>query len=142
MSKRMGLKLLGTLTLASVCLIGCGQRELHKNDVYSVQGTLLLHGEPAAFVIVHLEPTASNKGVACEGTTREDGTFELRTYSNEDNDGAAPGEYKVILEEYDPVRSGPLPKGSKPTPIPKGNMETGQTVEIKAEPNTLEINVP
>ncbi|HKI34536.1 MAG TPA: hypothetical protein VKA46_21955 [Gemmataceae bacterium] len=131
------------LPLAAVAMLaGCGPKQLPQNDTYSVQGQLRLHGQPAAFVIVHLEPTKPNKGVAAEGTTTADGNFELRTYSNEGNDGAVPGEYQVTLEEYDPVRSGPLPAGSKPTPIPNQTMDTGIIVVIKAEPNTTEIDVP
>src|SRR5689334_8229017 len=121
---------LACLSLAAWLLAGCGPRELPKKDTYPVQGKVTLHGLPAAFVIVRLEPAPQTKGVAAEATTKADGTFELRTYSNVDKDGAAPGEYRVVLEEYDPVRSGPLPAGSpKPTKIETQTLETNVTVE-------------
>ena len=132
----------GVFLAAAAFGAGCGPRELSHHETYPVQGTVRLHGQPAAFVIVHLEPATPGKGVAAEGTTKEDGSFELRTYSNEDNDGAVSGDHEVTLEEFDPVRSGGLPKGAKPTPIPKGTLETGVIVTIKAEPNTTDIDVP
>src|SRR5690349_10870135 len=106
-------------------LAGCGPRQLPRSDTYPVNGTVRLHGEPARYVIVRLEPTVHGKGADAEGTTKEDGSFELRTYANEENDGAVPGEYKVILEQFDPVRSGTLPKGAKPTTVPNGVIDTG-----------------
>jgi hypothetical protein len=129
--------------IAVLFLTGCsGQRELAKSQTTPIQGRLRLHGQPAAFVIIRLEPSVPNKGVAAEGTTDADGNFELRTYSNEGMDGAVPGEYKVILEEYDPVRSGPIPQGSKPTQILKGEMETDVLVQIRADNPSPEIDIP
>jgi hypothetical protein len=127
-----------------VSLAGCGPSQLPKNATYPVNGKVTLHGEPAAWVMIHLEPTEPNKGVYAEGLTRQDGTFQLRTYSQEEADGAAVGEYKVVLEPYDPVRAvgkGAPPPGAKASPL-KGELDTGQTVEVKAEDNTLEITVP
>jgi hypothetical protein len=133
-----------TPVLLVAFLAGCGPSELPKNTTYPTTGKVLLHGEPAQFVIVHLEPTVPNHGVAAEGVTREDGTFQLRTYSNEEFDGAVPGEYSVTLEEYDPVRSVNIKptSGITPTKVPNGEMKTKVVVEVKADTNDLQINVP
>jgi hypothetical protein len=94
--------------------------------------------------MLRLVPTAPNKGVEAFGVTKEDGTFELRTYSNNDPDGAAPGEYQVVLEEYDPVRAvgAQIPAAAKPTKIPGGVLETGKVVEITGEDPNLDIDIP
>jgi hypothetical protein len=130
----------GLSLVALALLAGCGPRELSKNETYPVNGIVRLHGQPAAFVLVRLEPT-DGKGAEAQGTTREDGSFELRTYSNEDNDGAVPGEYKVTIEEFDAVRGGSLPKGSKPTKVAGGVLDAG-TIQIKAGTNNPEIDIP
>jgi hypothetical protein len=98
-----------------------------------------LKGEAAAFVIVHLEPADAGQGVSAEAMTQQDGTFELRTYSNQEADGAAPGKYHVILEEYDPVRAVgiQIPPGSKPTKLPFPEWNTGQMVDIESQDNDL-----
>ncbi len=135
----------GLPVAAALLLAGC-TRELPKKDTYPAQGVVRLHGEPAQYVFVLLQPIDPKKGGGeAQGFTDGNGHFELRTYSNADPDGALPGEYKVVLEENDPARyrSGvSIPPGAKPTPIPSGTMTTEITVEIKSEPNDLDVNVP
>jgi hypothetical protein len=146
MSKHTVLCLSRCLPLAAVALlVGCGNRELPKKDTYPVQGIVRLHGQPAVLVNVRLTPVDGRKGGEASGTTDANGHFELRTYSQEEADGALPGEYKVTLEESEPVQFKPgvnVPPGVKATSIPKGSLDTGITVEIRAEPNDVEINVP
>jgi hypothetical protein len=126
----------------ALVVAGCGQSELAKNTTYPVDGKVLIHGEPASFIMVSLQPVAGSSGAEATGVTGEDGTFQLRTYSNEDFDGAVPGQYEVTLEEYNPVEAvaTPVPPGGKRTPVPK--LENKILVEVKAESNTLEINIP
>jgi hypothetical protein len=132
------------LVALALLAAGCGPSQLAHNALYPTRGKVTLHGEPAAFVIIHLEPTEPNKGVYAEGITKDDGTFQLRTYSNDEPDGAAPGQYHVVLEPFDGVRAvgTTLPAGVKPTPIPEAEWHTGVVVEVKAEDNDLDINVP
>jgi hypothetical protein len=133
------------LPLAAALLAGCGQREVPKKDTYPVQGIVRLHGQPAVLVTVHLTPVDPKKGGEASGTTDANGHFELRTYSQEETDGALPGEYTVTLEESDPVAFKPgvaVPAGVKATQLPKGGVDPNMTVEIKAEPNDLQIDVP
>ena len=125
-------------------LAGCGESELKKNKTYPAEGKVLINGEPAAFVMVCLTPADPKRGAEATGVTGEDGTFQLRTYNNEDFDGAVPGKYTVTLEPFHPAESVgvTLPPGAKPTQIPDKALEAKISVEIKAENNTLEINVP
>jgi hypothetical protein len=139
--------LLGRLVPVAFLLIaflvaGCGQSELAKTTTYPAEGKVLIHGEPAAFVMVYLQPVDGGAGAEATGVTGEDGTFQLRTYSNEDFDGAVPGHYEVTLEPYDAVGAVavPLPPGAKPTQLPK--LDGKIVVEVKAENNNLEINIP
>jgi hypothetical protein len=129
--------------LSSLALLaGCGQRELPKATAYPTRGKVLWHGEPVCYAVIDLAPATGSGGAEADGSTGEDGTFTLRTFSNEgEPDGAVPGEYVVNLKPWDPVRFGPLPKGAKPTQIP-GEFNTGVTIEVKAEDNDLIVEIP
>ena len=143
MSKQMQVWFRFGLVLSAVtAFVGCGSRELPKQETYPVRGKVLWHGEPVRFAIITLQPMGGSGGAEAGGTTAQDGTFALRTLANEgEPDGAVPGQYEVRLEPYDPVRAGALPKGATPTKIP-GEMKTGVTVEVKAEENDLNIEIP
>ncbi len=127
--------------MVGVVLAGCGQKTLRQDTTYPVKGRILYQGQPARFVIVRFEP-AGDKGAEAVGRTDADGYFELRTFSNEGNDGGVPGEYKVTIEPFNPVRGGPLPAGAKPTAIPGAGVTTDGTVEIAAEDNDLTVELP
>jgi hypothetical protein len=130
--------------IAAILASGCGQKHVETDSVYPAQGKLTIHGEPASYVMVHLMPVDLGKGAEATGVTEEDGSFMLRTYSNTDFDGAVPGEYTVSLEPYNGVESVgvKVPPGAKYTPIPPEGLTVAEKVEIKAEDNNLEINVP
>jgi hypothetical protein len=134
------------LVLLAGLLTGCGQRTLSQDTTYPVNGTLRLHGQPAAFVIVHLQPVDQGKGAEAVGITNQEGAFQLRTYSNDNFDGAVPGEYKVVLESYDPVQGAfggiKPPPDVKPTDIPGAELDTGMTVQITSGDNAPEVDVP
>ena len=132
---RYGL-LAGTLSL----LAGCGHKELSKPETYPAHGRVLWKGEPVRFALITLEPVGP-VGAPADGRTEEDGTFTLRTLSNDEPDGAVPGEYRVKLESYNPVKAGALPQGGEPTVLPPG-FNPDITVEIKAEDNDLTIDIP
>jgi hypothetical protein len=133
------------LLLSAALFAGCGQKELPKSQLYPARGKVMINGEPARYVIVHLSPVGG-KGGEAHGVTGNDGTFELRTYSQEGPDGALPGEYTVEIEGYDPVQAigvTRLPDGAKPTKVPKGLDTSKITVEIvEGEDNDLLINIP
>jgi hypothetical protein len=120
---------------------GCGPRTLPQKQTHPVKGRIILNGKPASYVLVRFSPTGT-EGVEAVGRTDRDGNFELRTYSNEGNDGAATGEYKVTIEDFDPVQGGDVPRGARGTKVPKGSMEAQQTYEIQAGDNELTVELP
>jgi hypothetical protein len=134
------------LLLVTDLLAGCGQRTLPQDSTYPVNGTIRLHGQPAAFVIVHFQPVHPGKGAEAVGISKEDGSFQLRTYAQDSFDGAVPAEYKVTLESWDPVQGqvGGIkpPPGVQPTEIGGTELDTGITVEVSSGDNAPEINVP
>jgi hypothetical protein len=134
------LVLLSVLLVLVSLIAGCGERTLAKNQTYPVRGRVLLKGQPASYVMVFFQPVGK-EGADAVGRTDNEGNFELRTYSNEGNDGAVPGEYKVTIEDYDPVQGGALPGGAKGVKVPGGQVDAG-TQTIHAEENTLNIEIP
>jgi hypothetical protein len=123
-------------------LVGCGKKELKQETVYPTKGTIIYNGEPARFVVVRFVSVGKG-GAEATAVTNEQGEFELRTYSNEDPDGAPPGEYKVVIEGYDPLKSGGAPKGAKPPTKVDKTVESKETYTVKEDENELgEIKVP
>jgi hypothetical protein len=120
---------------------GCSQ-ELPKKEAYPTRGRVLLHGKPVSFAAIRLDPTDPAQGMPADGTTDADGMFELRTYSNEEPDGVVPGSYEVVLNDPSDDISVPMPKGAKPTKIPKEISRTGVIVQIVAGDNELDIKIP
>jgi hypothetical protein len=108
------------LSVSVVCLgatlaNGCGAPLPAKPAVNPVHGKVLLDGVPVQYGTVHLAPSVPGEGVPCSGSIGSGGTFDLQTFEN--SDGAAPGEYVVWIETYDPPAAAPPVKG-KPTKIP------------------------
>lgn len=124
-----------------VMVSGCSQKELVKKQVSPVSGKVTCNGEPVRFVLLELKPDDPSEGAAAEGKTDGEGAFTLRTYSNSEPDGAAPGKYKVIFHEWNPVEAGPLPEDAKPTEL-TDKMKAGAEVEIKGEESDLIIAIP
>ena len=128
--------------LASVVLLcGCGKKNLKKKDLVQVKGKITLQGEPAKFVLVEFQPEGDN-GAEATGRTDGNGEFELRTYSNSENDGATPGTYKVSIEPYNPVKMGAIPQGESATKF-KGTLTAPDTVEVGSDGGDLgTIDIP
>ncbi len=79
------------LALALVVAPGCGREKAVK-----VEGVVTLDGTPLRGAMVQFVPIGS-AGKPATGVTGDDGTFRLTTRSS--NDGAMPGEYKVVITE-------------------------------------------
>ena len=128
------------LSCALLAVAGCS-RGVSKAATYPVHGKVTWHGEPVRFAKIRFKPDGS--GFEADGRTEEDGSFTLRTYSNDEPDGAVPGEYQVVLESWDNADGevGPIPKGAKPTTFP-GELQAPEPVEVKAEDNDLNIEIP
>jgi len=111
-----------------------------KPTVYPAHGKMVFkNGEPVRHTFLTFTPKEPGVGFVCEAFTGPDGTFEIRSFSNDSNDGAMPGEYSCSLEQKVPMkmRSG---KNINPSVIPKKYQDSktsGITVVIKAENNDL-----
>jgi hypothetical protein len=126
--------------LIAIVVSACGgQRELPVPDLHRVRGKLTIRGEPARYVAITLEPQFGGYGLAAEAITSHDGTFELRTLSNDQPDGAAVGEYEVVLEQGSLPPD--APEGVAPT-VFAGEFRPGIMVKVEKGDNTLEIDVP
>jgi hypothetical protein len=97
MAKRVGLLILGV-----VLLPGCGGPKL-----VPVEGVVDLDGKPVEGATVVFLPDGVS-GRPAQGLTAGDGRFRLSTVSEQ---GAGPGEYKVIVTKT----VGILPPGAEPT---------------------------
>lgn len=118
---------------------GCSQSD-GRIKVHPVEGQLRWNGQPLpnAFVVLHPKDTADTKLLSARGQTDAEGKFQVTTY--ETADGAAPGEYKVTVEYYRPIKTA---SGLEPGPnvLPKklARPETSEIIVHVAEgKNTLE----
>ncbi|MGE3809074.1 MAG: hypothetical protein AB7K24_30795 [Gemmataceae bacterium] len=98
---RKGARLLAAL-LACGLLAGCGS-----SGLVPVSGRLTLDQRPLAGATVHLV-AQDEKGRDARGITDADGNFQLATLAP--GDGAAPGNYKVIIHYAEQVK---IPEGLK-----------------------------
>ncbi len=75
---------------------GCGGSD----KPVQFKGKLTLNDQPVAGALVTFLKQGP-KGHDAHGQTQADGSFELTTFAA--NDGALPGEYKVVVEYHEPV---------------------------------------
>jgi hypothetical protein len=95
--------------LCAVMMTGC-KRELTVKQTVPVKGKVVFaNGEPVRWAQLNLLTKDPNVGANCMANVKGDGTFEVRTYSASEYDGAVPGVYDVQIETYNFVASGPLP---------------------------------
>jgi hypothetical protein len=77
-------------TLLVITLAGCGP------SLQPVRGKVTLpDGKPAAGSQVVFESDQAGKKISARGDVREDGSFQLSTFSS--GDGVPPGKYKVQI---------------------------------------------
>lgn len=100
--------------LAMLVPVGCQkQSAADRVPVVRVAGAVVFDGKPTpgALVVFHPAQGPQSAMPPARGTVRDDGSFELTTYTA--NDGAPPGEYKVTIEwrrlidDYGDVKVGP-----------------------------------
>jgi hypothetical protein len=133
------------VSVVALCLVGCGERSLDNARAYPAKGKVALGGKPVCMGLVTLVPKSPGNTASPSGIIRADGTFTLRTWANQGApDGGPPGEYTVVVTNYDPTESGPAPKDATPTPIPAKYSDaktSGKTVTIKSGDNDLNIDL-
>ncbi len=84
--------------LAVLVTMGCHKADADRVPVVPVAGAVVFDGKPTPGALVVFHPAQGDQSPTppAQGTVRDDGTFELTTYTA--NDGAPPGEYKVTIE--------------------------------------------
>lgn len=101
------LKNLILLTGFVVAPLGCQSGQLSPGtvEVTSVKGKVIFNGQPTPGATVTFHPIGgvSAKTPTAFGIVGDDGSFQLTTYLQ--NDGAAPGKYKVTVYWAKPVKS-------------------------------------
>jgi hypothetical protein len=107
----VGVMRFGILLLAVVALFtGCSDPAKEgRVDVYPVTGTIKYAGAPVADALVSFAPLAEGLPVAT-GRTNAQGEFTLTTY--ESGDGAAPGDYNVVVTKVAAATPTPEPQHS------------------------------
>jgi hypothetical protein len=123
------------LWLLAIAVAGCQQ----KSNVATVRGKVLLDGKPLAQGMIATMP---NAGRGANAKIKSDGTFELRTFSQ--NDGATIGVHKIAVVAHDaPANTGPE-SGSGKLLVPKRytSPETsGLTIDVKPGDNSVELKL-
>jgi hypothetical protein len=129
------------IVCCALLVSGC-KRELSNKQTVPVKGKVVFaNGEPVRWAHIDLLTTDLTVGVNASGSTGDDGTLQIRTYSNKDYDGAVPGTYKVSIEAYNQVVMGTLPpNANSPSTVPPGS-DKDVTVEIKPDGNDLVITL-
>jgi hypothetical protein len=132
-----GFLLLG-LGLALLCCLACSSG---KRKLYPVRGKVLCDGAPAedALVTLHALDASQPMSQVPTGRVQADGSFAIGTYEPED--GAPPGEYKVILIWLPPDALARIsPTGRLPNKLPDLYSDAKTTplkIHVAEGPNDL-----
>ena len=92
--------------------VGCG----NPAGLYSVTGTVLYKGEPAAGAVVyfhHEGPAAASSPAIPFGIVEDDGSFSLTC--DDQGNGCPPGKYAVLVEWRDKSGDGTVPVKTRGT---------------------------
>lgn len=90
-------------------VLGCGPAGQVK--VYPVKGKVSFAGKPmVGGGSIALMPLANQEGKAAGGVIKEDGTYELTTYTL--GDGSMTGEFRVVINQVTVKEPTPTPDGS------------------------------
>lgn len=107
--------LLVGVSLVLLCCASCGS----KRKLYPVRGKVFCDGQPAedAIVTLHALDASQPMKEVPSGRVKADGSFAIGTYEPED--GAPPGEYKVIIIWLPPDALARVsPTGKLPNKLP------------------------
>ena len=96
MSIRPSTLLIGVVSCGMLFLTGCGRASDARPRPVPVVGYVLVDGEPLEGTRVVFSP--EDHQYAAAGKTDAEGRFQLQTFAA--NDGAVPGNYKVIASNF------------------------------------------
>lgn len=127
-----------TLLLGSALLTGCGKAKEPWEVVYPVKGIVKYDGKPLDRAVITLIPQGEDipDTVRPTASSKEDGTFEVGTYSTKD--GAPEGKYKVIVLHYPIIGKKESPaSGPNDLPVKYAKPETTDLIVDVAGPTEL-----
>jgi hypothetical protein len=133
-----------TLLLAG-CGAGSAVGEGTRQKVYPVTGSIKRNGAPVPDAVVTFSPRG--KQPVAFGRTNTEGKFTLTTYPDAAGDGAAAGEYLVLVLKESPAAPAPVMHGpdfdsSKLGPYGPGNATAGNRSAIPVKyssPTTTDL---
>lgn len=116
--------------LVAALTAGCGQAKQPWEKVYPAKGVVRYRGNPLAGAQITLIPLDESypSSVRPSATSKEDGAFDIGTYSTAD--GAPAGDYKVLVLHFPVV-------GPKESPSPGRNSLPAKY----ARPETTDLTV-
>lgn len=128
-------RIVGLMLLAGAVglIVGCGKAKQPWEKVYPAKGTVSFKGKPLAGAMITLVPQDSDvpTSVRPSATSKDDGSFELGTYSK--TDGAPVGEYKALVLHF-PV------SGSKDNPSPGRNSLPAKYARAETTDLVIEVS--
>lgn len=142
------------LVLLLAASLGCGGSDgggkgqpLEQKKTAPVRGIVTYKGKPVNNATVIFMPREDGKTVPARGTTDGVGSFVLSCYDK--NDGAPPGQYKVLVsailsQEVEPGVLAPEPEGGFKSPIPTKYNSVATTdilVTVKEGDNDIPIEL-
>ena len=125
-----------TLPWCLLCLIGCSDEA----KMYPVNGKVQWKGGAAAPELANYTVSlqSNDRTSSATAVVQPDGSFTVSTLA--ENDGAAPGKYRVALTPPEPEIDRPVPRPILPGRY--GDFETsGLEIEVKPEPNSVTVEV-
>jgi len=104
-----------TLLLLVIVTVGCGGTNANLPPLVPVSGTVTLDGELLCGAVVRFVPVGSTRGTGAGGHTDESGKYEL--VSRHGGNGAAVGEYRVVITKLVMPDGSDFPLDSEVPPI-------------------------
>ena len=141
MTVSSNLKLVGVALLCIVTFLasGCSRDKYPKR--YTVTGTVSFpDGDPVQTGVVEFIPLDGN--LTANGNIQRDGTYSLSTIAN--NDGAVPGNYKVVVKQfifYDKIPEEKHDHGGDVSTKFADEKSTPLTFTVEAKKNTADFEV-
>lgn len=105
-------------------LSGCGGSAAEKPlpTTVPVTGTVTLKGKPVVSATVTFVPQGETKGVECVGFTDDSGKYQLKQIRG--NEGAPPGSYKVVINQFVKGDGSPIKIDGSEAPANLGAVES------------------
>jgi hypothetical protein len=103
------------MAIVAVAAVGCGAAD--QAEVYPVKGVVTFNGKPmVGGGAISFYPVGPLTGMAPGGVIREDGAYQMTTYT--EGDGSQPGEFRVVITQVTAKEPPPTKDGERATPGP------------------------